>query len=305
MNEAEKARIFNIERFGTEDGPGIRTVVFLKGCGLRCLWCSNPESQNFGPEIVFLENACINCAKCVQVCPQKAVSLIPGYGYITDHSKCDFCLTCVDNCLSNARNAAGLLYSQEELLDIVLRDALYYKESGGGVTFSGGEPLLQAEFIDSFAQKITAQDFNTLVETCGHVPSDRFKIGLQHVDYVYYDIKHMDPDCHRELTGQSNDLILQNLRTLDQELDAHYDLRYPVIPDRNDGTANLSAFFEFAAGLKRVGEIVLLPYHRLGATKYTGLGRPYPMGETEPLTRADLIDLRDLGASYGLKMRIG
>lgn len=298
------ARVFNIERFGTEDGPGIRTVVFLKGCALRCLWCSNPESQNVRPEIVFLENACVNCAKCVQVCPQKAISLVPDYGYITDHSKCDFCLTCVDHCLSNARNAAGLVYDQEELMEIVLKDALYYKASGGGVTFSGGEPLLQGAFIDAFAIKITEMGYNTLVETCGQVPAPLFKKGLAHVEYVYYDIKHMDPEAHRELTGQTNELILQNLRTLDRELTARYSLRYPVIPKLNDKVENLEAFFELAAGLNRLEEVVLLPYHRLGQTKYNGLGRPYPMGDTEPLTRADLVELRDLGASYGLDVRL-
>lgn len=298
------ARIFNIERFGTEDGPGIRTVVFLKGCALRCLWCSNPESQSHQPEIVFLENACINCAKCVEVCPQKAISLIPEYGYITDHSKCDFCLTCVDHCLSNARNAAGLIYSQQELMDIVLKDALYYEASGGGVTFSGGEPLLQGEFIDAFASKIADLGYNTLVETCGQVANSLFMKGLAHVEYVYYDIKHMDPENHRKLTGQTNELILQNLQSLDKELTAQYSLRYPVIPQLNDKPGDLEAFFELAASLDRQPEVVLLPYHRLGATKYNGLGRPYPMGDTEPLTRADLIDLRDLGISYGLRVQL-
>ncbi|NLC25554.1 MAG: glycyl-radical enzyme activating protein [Fastidiosipila sp.] len=305
MSAESKARIFNIERFGTEDGPGIRTVIFLKGCGLKCLWCSNPESQNIKPEIVFLENACIACGKCVEVCPQKAVSLIAEYGYITDHSKCDFCRTCVENCLSNARNESGKLYTENELMEIVLKDASYYDESGGGVTFSGGEPLLQAEFIRSFSEKVKLRGYNTLVETCGYVSASNFRTGLSNVEYVYFDIKHMDPDIHKELTGQTNELILQNLRFLDEELVSEYSLRYPVIPQKNDTVDDLNRFFNFAVKLKRVKHVVLLPYHRLGATKYNGLGRPYLMGDTEPLTRADIVDLRDLGLSYELDVLIG
>ncbi|NLA71675.1 MAG: glycyl-radical enzyme activating protein, partial [Clostridiaceae bacterium] len=268
-------------------------------------WCSNPESQNFGPEIVFLENACINCGKCIDNCPNGAVSLIPQYGYITDHTKCDFCLSCVEGCLSNARNAAGELYSTEMLMEEVLKDASYYEKSAGGVTFSGGEPLLHAEFIDSFVSKFSSLGYNTLVETCGHVPADQFANGLKHVEYVYFDVKHMDSAVHKKLTGQPNDLILQNLRTLDETLEAEYSIRYPVIPNLNDRPSELSLFFEFAAGLKRVKDVVLLPYHRLGATKYNGLGRPYPMGKQEPLTRADLHGLRDLGETYGLNICIG
>ena len=163
----EKVRIFNIERCATEDGPGIRTTVFLKGCNLRCKWCANPESQSFKPEILFKEIKCIGCGKCINSCPQQAIKNMPGYGMITDSDKCKLCGTCIDGCYADARVRQGTDYTVEELMEVLGRDEHYYLASGGGITFSGGEPLMYSKFIHACARKIRKRGWNILIETCG------------------------------------------------------------------------------------------------------------------------------------------
>lgn len=301
----EPKKTINIERFATQDGPGIRTVVFFKGCALRCVWCANPESQSFNPEIVFLENACINCGECSQLCPQNAISLIAEHGYITDSSKCDFCQECVKGCLHNARLPMGLEYDEDELWEIIIQDIDYYRESEGGITFSGGEPLFQTDMIVALAARARESGFTSLVETCGHVDISAFERINGVVDLIYFDFKQANTIKHKKLTGQGNELILKNLMWIDDKFEGKYSVRYPYIPSKNDDPEDIDDFFRIVGSLKNVSDVVLLPYHRLGETKYNGLGKRYLMGDQASLTYEDLDDAISRGRRFGLNIKTG
>lgn len=296
--------VFNIERFATEDGPGIRTVVFLKGCSLRCRWCANPESQRAGTEVLVKTNACISCARCSVLCPEKAIHYMEGYGYITDQSKCRQCGVCIRECYADAREMMGTQYNGEELLAEILKDRQYYGMSGGGVTFSGGEPLYYSETIGTIAEQMRRSGYNTLVETCGHVPRTALEAINGHVDFIYYDFKQIDPEKHKELTGVDNTLILSNLEWLCGHYSGELSVRYPYIPGCNDDEASIHGFFKYIKGLNHISEIVFLPYHRLGLPKYQGLGRKYEMGNMPSLKKADLSFLAQRAEAYGLRVKI-
>lgn len=299
-----KATIFNVERFSTEDGPGIRTVVFLKGCTLRCKWCANPESQAFRPEVLFHANACVGCGKCVEICPQGAVSYREGFGYITDPSKCDLCGECIRGCFAGARTMAGTEYTVESLMEVLLRDEAYYHESGGGITFSGGEPLLHSQFIKECAKQLHARNISVLVETCGMVPKENMMDAAGFADIIYFDFKHHDPEQHRLYTGADNRLILENLMWLDDHFKGFLSVRYPYIPDHNSSDHEIEQFIKLIQSMKHVAEVWFLPYHRLGLPKYQGLGRVYEMGEMKSLKMKDIAYLTDYEKVCGIPVRI-
>ena len=296
--------VFNIERFATEDGRGIRTVIFLKGCSLRCRWCANPESQRPGAEVLVKTNVCINCARCSVLCPERAISYMEGYGFITDQSKCRQCGVCIRECYADAREMMGRKYNEEELLTEILKDRQYYGMSGGGVTFSGGEPLYYSEIIGAVGEQMHRRGYNTLVETCGHVPQKALEDINGRVDYIYYDFKQIDPEKHKELTGVDNTLILSNLEWLCGHYSGELSVRYPYIPGCNDDEASINGFFEYIKSLNHISEIVFLPYHRLGLPKYQGLGRKYEMGNMPSLKKADLSFLVQWAGEYGLEINI-
>lgn len=296
--------VFNLERFATEDGRGIRTVIFLKGCSLRCRWCANPESQRPGAEVLVKTNVCINCARCSVLCPEKAISYMEGYGFITDQSKCRQCGVCIRECYADAREMMGRKYNEEELLTEILKDRQYYGMSGGGVTFSGGEPLYYSEIIGAVGEQMHRRGYNTLVETCGHVPQKALEDINGRVDYIYYDFKQIDPEKHKELTGVDNTLILSNLEWLCGHYSGELSVRYPYIPGCNDDEASINGFFEYIKSLNHISEIVFLPYHRLGLPKYQGLGRAYEMGNMPSLKKADLLFLVQRAEKYGLEIKI-
>ena len=296
--------VFNIERFATEDGRGIRTVVFLKGCSLRCRWCANPESQRAGAEVLVKTNVCINCARCSVLCPEKAISYMEGYGFITDQSKCRQCGVCIRECYADAREMMGRKYNEEELLTEILKDRQYYGMSGGGVTFSGGEPLYYSEIIGAVGEQMHRRGYNTLVETCGHVPQKALEDINGRVDYIYYDFKQIDPEKHKELTGVDNTLILSNLEWLCGHYSGELSVRYPYIPGCNDDETSINGFFEYIKSLSHISEIVFRPYHRLGLPKYQGLGRAYEMGNMPSLKKADLLFLVQRAEKYSLKIKI-
>ena len=296
--------VFNIERFATEDGRGIRTVIFLKGCSLRCRWCANPESQRPGAEVLVKTNVCINCARCSVLCPERAISYMEGYGFITDQSKCRQCGVCIRECYADAREMMGRKYNEEELLTEILKDRQYYGMSGGGVTFSGGEPLYYSEIIGAVGEQMHRRGYNTLVETCGHVPQKALEDINGCVDYIYYDFKQIDPEKHKELTGVDNTLILSNLEWLCGHYSGELSVRYPYIPGCNDDEASINGFFEYIKSLNHISEIVFLPYHRLGLPKYQGLGRAYEMGNMPSLKKADLSFLVQRAEGFGLEIKI-
>ena len=300
----KKGIVFNVERGSSEDGPGIRTVVFLKGCALRCRWCANPESQSARPEILYIANACVHCGACAELCPRQAITLREGFGYITDGARCSLCGKCVERCYANARKLQGVEYTSAALAEELLRDEAYFRRSGGGVTFSGGEPLLQAEFVCETAAALRERGIPSLVETCGFVPREKLQLAAEQTDAFYFDFKQADPEAHRRLTGQDNALILSNLEWLLEHFPRPVSVRYPYIPGCNDSEEDVRAFLRYMSRQTRRVEIVFLPYHRLGLPKYLGLGRTYEMGAQKSLKRDALRPVAGWAADYGLTVKI-
>jgi pyruvate formate lyase activating enzyme len=296
--------VFNIERFATDDGKGIRTVVFMKGCALRCAWCANPEAQSFRPIVLFHENNCQGCGLCRESCPQGAIRLDASYGMISDPDTCVGCGVCTDVCLHNARTLCGRHMDVQELLAVLLKDAHYYSMSGGGVTFSGGEPLLQSKFIRSLSMELKKHSIPALIETCGHVSQDHFDDVLDTTDSMYFDIKHIDSDLHKKYTGKGNELILGNLTYLSENYKGELSVRYPYIPGINDDAQSIDAMVEAVCGLRRVDELVFLPYHRLGLPKYKGMGLEYQFGEMKSLKKDALYHLLKRYQDCGIPVRI-
>jgi len=283
----ESGILFDVKRFALHDGPGIRTTAFLKGCPLSCSWCHNPESQNSKPELMLWKERCVGCGACVLVCAVRAISMRDGLAW-TDRGLCTACSECVAACPADARAIAGETWSVDRLLEEIEKDLLFYDESGGGVTLSGGEPLAQASFVISLLAECRKRRIHTAVDTCGYADWEDLERVARVTDLFLYDVKHMDDDRHRELTGVSNERILENLRRLDNEGRALW-IRYPVIPDQNDANEDVAALGEFVSHLKAVEAIHLLPFHRGGERKLERLGRASsPLSaEREPRSAAD------------------
>ena len=280
----ESGILFDVKRFALHDGPGIRTTAFLKGCPLSCSWCHNPESQNSKPELMFWEERCVGCGACVSACAVRAISIRDAFAK-TDRRACTACGGCVDACARNAREIVGDLWSASRLLEEVEKDLLFYDESGGGITLSGGEPLAQAPFLVSVLTLCKEHRIHTAVDTCGYAHWEDLERVAQATDLFLYDVKHANDDRHRELTGVSNERILENLRRLNGEGCALW-IRYPVIPNLNDATEDVAALGEFVAPLKAVEAIHLLTFHRGGDRKLERLGRPCRPLSTERDPRA-------------------
>ncbi len=253
------ATIFDIQRNSYVDGPGIRTTVFFKGCNLKCAWCHNPESQNPKREMLFYKDKCIGCGKCKEKCPNSL-------------EKCDFCEKCTIVCPQDAREICGKEYTAEELLKIVLKDKAFYDASGGGVTFSGGECMLQVDFLEEILRLCKENGIHTAVDTAGHVPYDYFERILPYTDLFLYDVKCLDSEKHKKFVGVSNARILENLEKL-LAAGASVLVRIPVIPEVNDSAEEMKAVFAFLRKGNNAPRVELLPYHRMGEHKYTALGK--------------------------------
>ena len=287
--------IFDIKRFAVHDGPGIRTTVFFKGCPLRCLWCHNPESMKIGRQIVFFENKCIGCGECYKRCTSGALKATPqGRMYVRE--KCTLCGTCVEYCYAEATVMEGKVVSVEEVIEEVKKDMPFYENSNGGVTLSGGEPTMQAEFCLAVLRESKKAGMHTTLDTSGQVKWETFQKILKYVDLVLYDIKHMDPLKHKEYTGLSNKTILANLKKLDA-LDIPIEIRIPLIPGVNDSQENLSAVAQFLSDMKNIRRVKLLPYHRLGEGKYERLDMQYRLQDTAPPDKARMEQLTELMVS--------
>ena len=275
--------VFNIQKYSVNDGPGIRTTVFLKGCPLRCAWCHNPEGISVSQELIWIKTRCTSCGVCRSICP--VADLVPGPGPIpAGHEECILCFKCLGACPSGARQMAGREMTVDEVMEEVGRDHLFYEDSGGGVTFSGGEPFHQHRFLMELLEAGRNRGLHTAVDTSGFVPKERLMAALPLVDLFLYDIKIMDDAKHVRYTSVSNELILENLRLLD-DAGAQIWLRIPIIPDVNDSPADVQAMVQLAANLKSVQQINLLPYHSIGAHKSQNLGKrrePFVFRESEP-----------------------
>ena len=279
MNELTRGLVFDIQRYSIHDGPGIRTLVFLKGCPLRCQWCCNPESQSFATEIEFRSSLCQQCGRCLAVCPREAVNpdLSVANGRKIDRQRCDVCGRCAEECPTGALRVVGRWRTVPEVMAEVLRDVPFYRRSGGGLTLSGGEPLAQAAFAGELLRACYEQNINTAVETCGLVGWPVFEGVMKHTDLFLFDLKHLDPAEHERLTGAPNRLILENARRLAQS-GAKMVLRVPLIPPLNTSPENLAATADFAVSLG-LAEVHLMPFHQLGKDKYRRLGLEYELGE--------------------------
>lgn len=279
--------LFDIKRFALHDGPGIRTTAFLKGCPLSCLWCHNPESQNGALELMLWGERCVGCGTCVSACPVGAIAVYDALAQ-TDPGVCTACGECVTACPRYARSIAGEAWTADRVLAEIEKDLLFYDQSGGGATISGGEPLAQVPFVVSVLTLCKEHRIHTAVDTCGHAEWEDLKRVARVTDLFLYDVKHMDSVRHQELTGVSNERILENLRRLDNEGRTLW-IRYPVIPDLNDADEDIAALGEFVSRLKAVKAIHLLPFHRGGERKLERLGRPSRALSTErdPRSAAD------------------
>jgi len=295
--------VFNIQRFSTRDGPGLRTTVFLKGCPLACSWCHNPESRDAHPQLAHRAERCISCGECVEACPREAVSLASGRMVkVTD--RCQQCLTCVETCGADSWAAFGAVMTAGEVLREVTRDVPFYEESGGGVTFSGGEPLLQPGFLAALLTASKLAGLHTAVDTCGAADWDQFQRILPLTDLFLYDLKVMDDDRHREAAGATNRLILDNLRRLSRS-GATVLVRLPVVPGITDDRANVERWGSFIASLPHPPAVQLLPYHHTGEAKYRLLGMDGDRTAIPAPDRERLEAIADTLGAHGLDVTIG
>jgi pyruvate formate lyase activating enzyme len=305
MEQDEKTGIiFNIQKFSIHDGPGIRTTVFMKGCPLRCRWCSNAESMNPEPELGIIKSLCNNCGKCIDVCPEKAISLDDNDFIRINRDKCTACGECVAVCSPEALTIYGKRVTVDEVFKEVSRDKSFYEGSEGGVTVSGGEPLRQADFVAELFQRCHQAGIGTCLDTCGYAATDKLKEVLAFTDYVLCDVKHMDAELHKQFTGVPNDLILNNARVI-AESGVTVLYRIPLIKDVNDTVENITRTAQFMKSLGNSAAIELLPYHRLGIGKYQTLGRSYPGEDFVTPSSEEVESVRCIFEEYGISCTVG
>lgn len=266
--------IFNIQRYSINDGPGIRTCIFLKGCPLDCIWCHNPESKSRAPELSFFAEKCVGCGTCVQACPNGCHHFEEGV-HIIDRSRCIGCGRCVYSCVG-ALELFGKEMTAEAAVAEACKDRPFYENSGGGVTFTGGEPFAQPEFLLAMLKESKRQKLHVCVETCGYVSRNILLEALPNVDLFLYDYKETDPDRHKAFTGVDNRLILENLELLSRH-GKNMVLRCPIIPGYNDREAHLKAIASIANRYPSILRIEVEPYHPLGQSKSESIGKTYPI----------------------------
>lgn len=293
--------VTEIERSAIHDGPGLRTVVFLQGCPLHCYWCCNPETQSLRPVLLHEEKKCVGCGACVAACPNGALSLREGRA-VVDRARCAGCGGCVGVCPLGVNALSGKEMTVEAILAEVEKDRNYYEISGGGLTLSGGEPLLQKDVVE-LLRRAKERGISTWVETTAFVPWETLSAALPYIDGFYVDYKHHDGEKLRTATGADLALVEENLHRL-AAAGANLTLRTPVIPGFNDSPTDLEQCIAFSAalGLKRH---VLLPYHSLGRGKYEKLGRAYPLEEMPNMQPSQLQSARAIGEKWGVAIQIG
>ena len=269
-----KPLVINFQKCSIHDGPGIRSTVFFKGCPLECVWCHNPESQSYKKEVLYNRERCGACGKCKEICPHDAIFMKDGCVGL-DKDKCELCSTCLDYCINNAREIVGDEYTVKELLKLIDKDRIFYEESGGGVTLSGGEVMVQdMDFICELAKGCKNKGIDVAIDTCGYAPTENYERILPYADRFLFDIKLVDEDKHKKFTGKSNDLILKNLKFLNDN-GAFINIRIPLIGGVNvdDDNEEVMRMIELLKPLN-IKAVNLLPYHDIGTVSYTHLTLP-------------------------------
>ena len=299
MNTGTKATILNVQRLSTEDGPGIRTTVFFKGCPLHCSWCHNPESIHLKSQIHWMAIRCIGCNSCIQICPENAL-IRNEEGLIIDRHKCTICGLCWQECPANAIEVLGKQISVEELINEVIKDETYYRKSDGGVTYSGGEPTLQSRFVIESLKQLKQMNIQTALDTCGFFAYETLEKILPFTDLVLYDLKLIDSALHTKYTGQSNEIILKNLDNLISDKAVNPDdfeiwIRTPLIPDITATKENLTgiAAYLLNAGIDHVGRWELCAFNNLCQDKYKRLDMEWEFIHTPLMTRIELDECRE------------
>ena len=302
VNYQKKGVVFDIQRFSVNDGPGIRSIVFLKGCPLSCLWCCNPESQRIEPDVMYDLKKCIGCGKCTKACQQGAI----GSGNLAwiDRTKCIGCGECVNVCPTGALSLKGEVMSINEIIQVLRRDAHYFRQSGGGVTVSGGEPLTQWQFTTELLKACKAQGWETAIETTGLGSDEAIESVIPYVDLVLLDCKSTDPEVHKRVTGVSNERIRKNSAKI-AAMANKVIMRVPTIPTVNATEEEFHRIAEFAKSLN-IDTVHVLPYHTLGESKYEMLGKAYEMGyEIKSLPREEAAVYQKILQSHGLNSVVG
>jgi len=299
-----KGNIFDLKRYAIHDGPGIRLNVFFKGCPLHCLWCHNPEGVAFKPELMLMPNRCARCGDCVRSCRYGALSQNGDGQVLAERSLCTLCGDCVEACKRQAIEIVGREVSVEDVLAEAEKEQVFFEQSGGGVTLTGGEPLAQPAFAEALIDSLRQKGFNVALDTSGYAEPDVFRRLTAKVDLVLFDLKLMDDARHKKYTGVSNRLILDNLKRLASSGKAIW-VRFPLIPGVNDDEANLMAMADFLAGLKSVQQLNVLPYHKGGVEKFRRLGREKEFAVFEPPSEEKVQAVVDFFSHRGFQVKRG
>lgn len=294
--------IFNIQKYSVHDGPGIRTTVFFKGCPLKCWWCHNPESQSIKHEVMFFQERCTGCGICVRRCAEDAIK-IDNMLPVTDELKCKLCGKCTDFCPNNAREYVGKDITVQDLMKEIIKDEVFYEESNGGVTFSGGEPLLHVEFLLEVLKACKHRGIHTAIDTSGFAAYENFEKIADYVDLFLYDIKLMNNEKHIKYIGVENDLIIENLKKLSNR-GANIFVRMPIIAGVNDDDEHIDEAVKLLSKINLI-QVNLLPYHKMGMDKYRRLEMDYKLSGMEKPTDERMEEIADKFIKGGIKVKIG